>query len=100
MEDVWTGAGLLRYVITGLAIATEYKVQVRAVRTTSGSWSTAVIGTTAWGAVWSFQSAFTDPGSDVEVTVAVGGVGAFGEVVERLPYGFRCAMSLDSLILA
>ena len=75
MEDVWTGAGLLRYVITGLAIATEYKVQVRAVRTAGGSWSTAVIGTTAWGAVWSFQSAFTDPGSDVEVTVAVGGVG-------------------------
>ena len=54
----------------------------------AASWSTAVIGTTTWGAAWSFQSAFTDPGSDVEVTVAVGGVGAFGEVVEILPDRF------------
>ena len=88
VEDAWNGAGLLRYVITGLSPATEYKVQVRGVKTTGGPWSAAATGTSEWGAARSFQSAFTDPGSDVEITVAVGGYGSFGEVVETLPDGF------------
>ena len=66
----------------------EYKVQVRGVKTTGGPWSAAATGTSEWGAARSFQSAFTDPGSDVEITVAVGGYGSFGEVVETLPDGF------------
>ena len=95
VEGNWTIVGyarnysrLLRHVITGLAPATEYKVQVGAVRTTGVSRSTAATVTTEWGAVRSFQSVFVDPGSNVEVTIAVGGYGAVGEVIETLPDGF------------
>ena len=79
---------LLRHVITGLAPATEYKVQVRAVKITGDLWSAAATVTTEWGAVRSFQSVFVDPGSNVEVTIVVRGYGANGEVVETLPDGF------------
>ena len=86
--DARNDSGLLRHVITGLAIATEYKVQVRAVKITGGPWSAAATGTTEWGAVRYIRAAFADPGSDVEVTITVGGYGALGEVVETVPDGF------------
>ena len=45
-EDVWTGAGALRYVVTGLAAGTQYDVQVRAVSSGGdGPWSATVSGT-------------------------------------------------------
>ena len=93
VEDAWSGARLLRYVITGLAVDTEYKIQVRAVKTTGGPWSAAATGTTARGAARSFRSAFVDPGSEVEVTVSVDGYGASGEVVEAPPYWFSYVSS-------
>ena len=43
MEDVWTGAGPLRYVLTGLAAGRQYYVQVRAVNADGdGPWSATV----------------------------------------------------------
>ena len=45
-EDVWTGAGALRYVLTGLAAGTQYDVQVRAVGANgNGPWSATISGT-------------------------------------------------------
>ena len=46
VEDVWTGAGALRYVLTGLVSETQYDVQVRAVTADGdGPWSATVSGT-------------------------------------------------------
>ena len=46
VEDVWTGAGALRYVLNGLAAGTQYDVQVRAVSPGGdGPWSATVSGT-------------------------------------------------------
>ena len=46
VEDVWTGAGALRYVLNGLAAGTQYNVQVRAVSPGgNGPWSATVSGT-------------------------------------------------------
>ena len=45
-EDVWTGTGALRYVLTGLAAGTQYDVQVRAVGANgNGPWSATISGT-------------------------------------------------------
>ena len=43
VEDVWTGSGALRYVLTGLASGRQYDVQVRAVNADGdGPWSATV----------------------------------------------------------
>ena len=47
-EDVWSGAGDLRYTITGVANGDQYDVQVRAVNSRGdGAWSATVTGTPA-----------------------------------------------------
>ena len=48
VEDIWTGPGPLRYILTGLTNGIQYDVQVRAVGSTiDGVWSATVTGTLA-----------------------------------------------------
>ena len=48
VEDIWTGPGPLRYILTGLTNGIQYDVQVRAVSSAGdGAWSSTAAGTPA-----------------------------------------------------
>ena len=48
VEDIWTGPGPLRYILTGLTNGIQYDVQVRAVSSAGdGAWSATATGTPA-----------------------------------------------------
>ena len=69
---------------------TQYDVQVRAVSGIgAGPWSATVTGTpTTWGARRSFSPERVAAGGEVEVTIALAGLGGLGFVVETPPAGF------------
>ena len=80
----------LSYTIESLTGGTQYDVQVRAVSGIgAGPWSATVTGTpTTWGARRSFSPERVAAGGEVEVTIALAGLGGLGFVVETLPAGF------------
>ena len=92
VDNAWTaGSGASSYQIAGLTDGTQYDVQVRAVTAAGdGPWSAAAAGTPAtWGAIRSFSPPSVAPAGEVVVMITASGYGAFGEVVETLPPGFR-----------
>ena len=98
VEDVWTGSGPLRYVLTGLTGGTQYDVQVRAVNSTGdGPWSATATGTpalpTSASATRSFSAASVEPGGELTVTIAAANYGPLGGVTETLPDGFSYVSS-------
>ena len=92
VDNAWTaGSGASSYQIAGLTDGTQYDVQVRAVTAGGdGPWSAAAAGTPAtWGAIRSFSPPSVAPAGEVVVMITASGYGAFGQMVETLPPGFR-----------